>query len=215
MKVYLNGYPEHWLSPYTIIDYVFFWTDWSKCSRRKGYVTDEEFVDHPDWVETWVKRLDPFCQALMAIRKVINPTIRYVKIDYHDTWSMDHTLAYIITPMLKQLRDTKHGYGMVDDEDVPEELKSHNGTKENDYDWDSNAEARYDYILNEMIWAFERLTMDDDTDQFYDHSESKNCKDFMESFRKLKVDREGLNAHEARKQNGFRLFGKYFSSLWD
>jgi len=215
MKVYLNGYPNHWLSPYTIIDYVFFWTDWSKCSRRKGYVTDEEFVDHPDWVETWAKRLDPFCRALMAVRKVINPAIRYVKIDRYDTWSMDHTLAYIITPMLKQLRDTKHGYGMIDDEDVPEELKSHNGTKDDDYSWDSNAEARYDYVLNEMIWAFERLTMDDDTSQFYDHSESEGIKDFMESFRKLKVDREGLNAHEARKTNGFRLFGKYFQTLWD
>ena len=40
-----------------------------------------------------------------------------VRIDDYDTWSMDHTLAYIILPMLKQLRDTKHGSGYVDDED--------------------------------------------------------------------------------------------------
>lgn len=215
MKVYLNGYPNHWLSPYTIIDYVFFWTDWSKCSRNKSIVDDEKWVDHPKWVEVWAKRLDPLCYALQAIRKVINPTIRYVKIDRYDTYSMDHTLAYIIEPMLKQLKATKHGYGMVDDDDVPEELKSHNGTKDNDYDWDSNAEARYDYILNEMIWAFERLNMDDDVAEFYDHTESNEAKDFMESMKLLKVDREGLNAHEARKTNGFRLFGKYFQSLWD
>jgi hypothetical protein len=117
--------------------------------------------------------------------------------------------------MLKQLRDTKHGYGFIDDEDVPEELKSHNGTKENEWDWDSNAEARFDYVLNEMIWAFEQLTLDDDTNEFYDHSECEGIKDFNESLRKLKVDREGLKAHEARKANGYRLFGKYLQSLWD
>ena len=33
MKVYINKYKDHWISPYTMIDYVFFWKDWSKCSR--------------------------------------------------------------------------------------------------------------------------------------------------------------------------------------
>ena len=32
-----------------------------------------------------------------------------IKIDRHDTYSMDHTLALIILPMLVQLRNTKHG----------------------------------------------------------------------------------------------------------
>ena len=36
MKVYLNNYRHHWLSPYTIIDYLFFWTDWSHCHRDKS-----------------------------------------------------------------------------------------------------------------------------------------------------------------------------------
>jgi hypothetical protein len=33
--------------------------------------------------------------------------------------------------------------------------------------------------------------------------------------KKLKVDKEGLKAHQDRKQNGFRLFGTYFQTLWD
>lgn len=33
-----------------------------------------------------------------------------IHIDKWDTWNMDHTLALIIVPMLKQLRDTNHGY---------------------------------------------------------------------------------------------------------
>ena len=52
---------------------------------------------------------------------------------------MDHTLAMIIVPMLKQLKETKHGAPFVDDEDVPEELKSTSApAKENDWDTDDN-----------------------------------------------------------------------------
>ena len=42
----------------------------------------------------------------------------------YDTWSMDHTLALIIVPMLKQLKETKHGAPNVDASDVPMYLKS-------------------------------------------------------------------------------------------
>jgi hypothetical protein len=84
MKVYFNGYPNHWLSPYTIIDYVFFWTDWSKCSRNKHIIADEKWIDHPAWVEKVVPLLNPFCEVLKKVREIISPTIRYVKI--HGQW---------------------------------------------------------------------------------------------------------------------------------
>jgi len=216
MKVYFNGYPNHWLSPYTIIDYVFFWTDWSKCSRRKGFVDDKDFIDHPAWVEKVVPLLNPFCDALQKVREVISPQIRYVKIDRYDTWSMDHTLAYIIHPMLVQLNWAKHGAPYTDDEDVPEYLRSHMAQpKENEWDTDSLHFMRWDWILNEMIWAFEQELKDDDEHQFFDHSESRGIKDFNESMKKLKVDHEGLEAHQKRKANGFRLFGRYYQNLWD
>jgi len=54
-----------------------------------------------------------------------------VKIEPHDTWSMDCTLAMIIHPMLVQLKDTKHGY--------PSGL----------------TEESWNDILDEMIWAFD------------------------------------------------------------
>ena len=43
-----------------------------------------------------------------------------VKIDEWDTWSMDHTLALIIHPMLLQLRDTTNGSPFIELEDRPE-----------------------------------------------------------------------------------------------
>ena len=212
----MNGYPDHWLSPYTIIDYTFFWTEWSKCHRDKGIVEDKDFIDRPEWVEKWADRLDPICQVIKRIRQVIHPQIRYVKIDRYDTWSMDHTLAHIIHPMLVQLNKEKHGAPFTEDDDVPKELRSYVAPpKENEWDTDENHFKRWDYILDEMIWAFEQELKDDDVAQFYDHSESDDVKDWNEKMSKLKVDREGLEAHQKRKANGFRLFGKYYSALWD
>jgi len=49
-----------------------------------------------------------------------------IHIDRWDTWSMDHTLAPVILPMLVQLKATKHGAPCVDLEDVPEELRPTN-----------------------------------------------------------------------------------------
>ena len=216
MKVYINGYPDHWISPYTIIDYTFFWTDWSKCHRDKGIVEDVDFVDRPEWAEKWSDRLDPICKVIKRIREVIKPTIRYVKIDRYDTWSMDHTLSYIIHPMLVQLNKEKHGAPFTDDADVPDELKSTSAPpRENEWDTDDNHFKRWDWIMNEMVWAFEQELKDDDEAQFFDHSESRSIEDWEERMDKLKVDRDGLEAHQKRKANGYRLFGRYYQNLWD
>ena len=47
-----------------------------------------------------------------------------VRIDNYDVWNMDVTLAQIILPMLKRLKEVKHGAPKVDNEDVPEHLRA-------------------------------------------------------------------------------------------
>ena len=144
----------------------------------------------------------------------LNRKIDYVKIDYWDTWSMDSTLSHIIVPMLKQLQASKHGAPFVADEDVPEDLKSTSAPKAEDDDVDSNHFMRWDWVLNEMIWAFEQKLNDDSESQFFDHSTVKGLpwdKDYVAP----KVDWDGLKAHQERMANGFRLFGKYYQGLWD
>jgi len=219
MKVWISNYRDHWISPYTIIENIFFWTDWSKCGRNKGVIEDKDYVDHPAWVEQWANRITPISTAIRVVLDFIHPPIKYVKIDRWDTWSMDHTLANIILPMLKQLSKTKHGAPYTEDEDVPEYLRSHMAQpKENEWDTDSLHFMRWDWILAEMIWAFEQKVTDDDESQFYDHSECKDLKDIKdwnERISKVKVDNEGLEAHQKRKANGFKLFGKYYQNLWD
>jgi hypothetical protein len=224
MKIYKSCYRNHWISPYTIIDRVFFWTDWSKCSRSRCIVDDEAFVDHPVWVETASKYLAPVSRATQWILDVIHPSINYIKIDRWDTWSMDHTLGDIILPMLRQLQETKHGAPFTDDADVPEYLRSHMAQpKENEWDTDSLHFMRWDWIIAEMIWAFEQKVADDAESQFFDHSayEKDNVPvkewlaDLENRVNKTKYDEVGHRAWQDRKANGFRLFGKYFENLWD
>ena len=202
MKVYLSKYRYHWISPYTVLEKVFFW-------REIDY--DEPIIDK------WSDRLTPICQGIQKVLDFIHPKINYVKIDRWDTWSMDYTLSFIVVPMLKQLKETKHGAPFVDDEDVPEELKSTSAPpKENDYDTDDNHFKRWDWALNEMIWAFEQNLDNNSEEKFFDHAEwDEKEKDFGKNLHKIKIDQVGLKVHQDRKANGFRLFGKYYQGLWD
>ena len=143
-----------------------------------------------------------------------------VKIDKWDTWSMDHTLASIVLPMLKQLKATKHGAPIVDDKDVPKELRSKNAPpKENMWDTDANHFLRWDWVLDEMIWAFEQKCRDDWESDYYEYREMgpEESKDPNSLFGLKLVweDREGAKAHQERMTNGFKLFGKYYENLWD
>ena len=152
MKVYINKYRNHWLSPYKICEKICFW---------------REIEYEEPWVKAVNTVLEPIMTRIMNLMNVINPKIDYVKIDRWDTWSMDQTLSYIILPMLKQLKATTHGAPYVDDEDVPDELKSTSAPpKENQYDADDNHHKRWDYVLDEMIFAFEHKVDDAWEDAF-------------------------------------------------
>jgi hypothetical protein len=233
MKIYIGKPRDHWISPYTIMDYAFFWTDWSKCSRDRRIRSLEEestYVEHPEWVERWSNRLVPVSQAIQWVWDRVHPPINLVKIDYWDTWSMDHTLSPIILPMLKQLKAVQHGAGFVDDDDVPEELKSTSAPpKENEWDTDANHFRRWEYVLDEMIFAFDHKADDSWEDAFrsgehdlihvpceWDEAGRPTMYQMKEGPNNTyKCDYEGMQVVEARIQNGFCLFGKYYQNLWD
>ena len=224
MKVYKSCYRSHWISPLTIVERVFFWTKWGRQGRVNIIVEDEDFVPTPAWAERLADLIEPFSRALQWFLDLVHPQINYVKLDRWDTWSMDHTLADIILPMLKQLKETKHGAPFTDDADVPEYLRSHMAQpKENEWDTDSLHFMRWDWILAEMIWAFEQKVSDDAESQFFDHSAYEKDKvpvkdwlaDMENRVNKTKYDQAGHEAWLKRKANGFRLFGKYYENLWD
>jgi hypothetical protein len=237
MKVYINRYKDHWISPYTMLDYAFWWTDWSKCARDKSIRSIEEernYIERPEWTERWSDYLTPISRAIQWAWDRIDPKIDYVKIDRWDTWSMDHTLGQIALPMLRQLKRDKHGAPLVDDEDVPEHLRSTAApAKENEWDTDENHFLRWDWVMDEMIFAFEHRLDDSWEDEFRsgeidmlwvpvdrDGNEvPKGDHNFYQMKRgpkdTYKCDYEGMKKVQARIDNGFRLFGKYYQALWD
>jgi hypothetical protein len=128
---------------------------------------------------------------------------------------MDHSLAHIILPMLKQLKATKHGSPNTDLEDVPAELHPTVAPgPHNNYD-DETVHKRWEWVMDEMIWAFEQKLVDDGDAEFYDHSGVQPGASINQQINQMKVDRAGLDAYHKRMANGFRLFGKYYQGLWD
>lgn len=201
MRVYINKYKNHWISPITIVEYIFFWTDWSKCGRAKGFVADADYVQSPKWADKLSDFLEPVSYAIKFVWDLVDRKIDYVKIDRWDTWSMDSTLTKIILPMLKQLQASKQGSPFVEDADVPEYLRSHMAQpKDHEWDTDSLWHMRWEWVMNEMVFAFEKLNEDDWEAEF--HTDKT-------------WDKASYDIVNDRIQNGLTLFGKYYRGLWD
>ena len=206
MKVKISNYPDRLRC--TIHDrYMrnkYGYNDWPKEQTR--------FENFLEWLE----------DAVQSVYNLINVPLLdkreqkiKVRIDRWDTWSMDHTLAPIILPMLKQLKAEKHGAPFVDLKDVPKELHGKKLTKKqkDQGEVDDKHFERWDWIMDEMIWAFEQKNRDNWEEDYYGP-----WHDFDGSIsggRFEWTDDEGRRKHQERMSNGFRLFGKYYENLWD
>jgi hypothetical protein len=148
-----------------------------------------------------------------------------VRIDPWDTWGMDHTLSPIILPMLLQLKATKQGSPAVSSEDVPESLRP-SSEETALYNKEGSTDKcffdRWDYIMDEMIFAFK--SKDKDWEAQFDSGEfdmkfvpaGEGMFELVKGVNHTKTtDWEGRKAYQARISNGFRLFGKYYEDLWD
>ena len=169
MKVYIGNYPN-WYSTYNF-------ENWLLEKLHKKYHWDIEEKDYTRLDKIIVWCCDKWQKVLnVTINKLFQKRTVKIRIDKYDTWNMNDTLAMIILPMLKQLKETKHGSPMVDLEDVPEELRGHGTAEDGDYqlhlDFGEEAKnvfeeaawgalhTRWDWVLNEMIWTFSQLNTD-------------------------------------------------------
>jgi hypothetical protein len=215
MKVYIGPYP----------------TDWIRCTIHSNYMQKKYGYDWPSSETKFEKFLENVEDGIqefynVTINKILCHRKRKVKIriDRHDTWSMDHDLSLIILPMLKQIQKSKQGSPCIDDEDVPEHLRSINSTtKDNEWDSDSLVHDRWNWVLSEMIWAFEQLVNEDSEEQFHtgviDYSFEKQPDGHSIMVKGPNdthvYDREGHKLFNERISNGLILFGKYYRGLWD
>ena len=246
MRVKIGPY-TNWFGPYQLAEKLCFWAKEEK--------DEYGFPKTPDWVHNfgewlahgsvepesdvgeltkiWEDRPTTWLYKFLSwIESKKKRTIK-VHIDRWDTWSMDHTLAHIILPMLKQLKDRKHGSQMVDMEDVPEHMRT-TSTEEYDqqltfdfYQEDSDHKydmhARWDWVMDEMIFAFESKLDDSWQDQFETGDSDLQWKKLEDGMSQMihgpnhtKVyDWVGRQKYQERISDGFRLFGKYYEGLWD
>ena len=171
MRVKIGPY-KSWFGPFQLAEMI-------------PFISEDSAFRIGEWLSnTWV---DNFCQWVDSKR---NRKVK-IHIDRCDTWNMDHTLALIIHPMLKQLKETKLGSHYVEDEDVPEHMRYGDPNNMGD-NW---VHYKWEWVLNELIWTFEQLSKDDD--------------------KSYTLDSVKFQEYNDRINNGLRLFGRYYRGLWD
>jgi hypothetical protein len=251
MKVKIGPY-RNWIGPYQISEFLLTPLTWFK-PKRPGKLEQAltETQDPHDALchklGDWLARrkdgsdtyLTKVCQWIDRKKK---RTIK-IKIDPWDTWNMNDTLALIILPMLKQLKANKHGSPFVNQEDVPEHLWAAEEPSDENGWLDNTHHERWEWVMDEMIWAFEQLSDEDNDAQFHSGNfemlwqaqdkdgnpigipepmESRTKHEGAVTYQMVKgpndtsvFDRKGYETHHKRIANGLRLFGTYYQGLWD
>jgi len=230
MLVKIGPYVDY-IGPYQIAEKLLFWIP----KYDENYDTTIAYDKYVNRLGEMLAStpLDTICQWINSRqhRKI------KVKIHDYDTWSMDSTLALIVPPMLKQLKEIKHGSAFVALEDVPEYLRYTDNpeyeTSQLAFDFynaedcvkiDCDFHTRWDWVLNEMIYAFEMILDDDNWMESYKTQTPMTEEEKKQQSRldkllykdvKVEYDLDAIREVEKRISNGFRLFGTYYRSLWD
>lgn len=250
MKVCIGPY-KNWFGPYQLAEKLMFWVPKEKdeygFERTANRVhnfgewlahgsvePDEEVGSITSWNKdrhiTWIYKF------LLWVDSKKKRKIK-IHIDKWDIWSMDHTLAEIILPMLKQLKATQHGSHIVDLEDVPEYMRT-----DTHYDYDAqqcfefyfdkmenenktgyDTHDRWTWVIDEMIFAFEHHVDDSWEEQYRSGDHDLQWKKLENGMSEMirgpgdtyKCDYDAIEKINKRMGNGFRLFGKYYRGLWD
>ena len=239
MKIKIGPY-KNWFGPYQLAEKLMFWVPKEKDEYGIPRTADRvhnlgEWLAHgsvePEQevgeITSW-DRDRPITWLYKFLQWIDSKKKRTIKIhiDRWDTWGMDHTLAFIVLPMLKQLKETKHGAPYVDLKDVPKELHGKKLTKKqkDNGEVDESHFARWDWVLDEMIFAFESKVGDGrwedqfetgETDLQWKKLEDGNYQMVNGPNHTREYDWEGRKKYQERISNGFRLFGKYYENLWD
>jgi hypothetical protein len=228
MKVNIGRYKSYF-GPYQLAEFLCFWT-WGDKDEPDYVFKFGEWLAHgsiePELEVGEIEmfggedRHDTLLHKLLSWIDSKKKRKINVRIDRWDTYSLDSTLAYIILPSLLEIKKDQRGTPYVSDFDVPFNL--HCPEEENTTgDIDANWVARWDYVLDEMIFAFESQVDTSWQDQFYGDMSGglafkklENGHSEMITIGTMEIDHEGKEKYQKRIDNGLLLFGKYYQSLW-
>ena len=182
----------------------------------KNYKSFEEMMEHINKKDVWYKEL----WLIIRVRTeqffdIQRDTYRYFKRGIQrwnrgwsdeDVWSVNSFLSEIIPPMLKRLKETKHGIPcVVDKMETDKEMKE--------------AEKQWDEILDTIIWTFETSKKIADNELAYFERWTQKKAD---KYNKIWVDYKyepkprAMTKEEClRYKKGWFYLQKFFYSLWD
>lgn len=211
MKIHIGPYLNYF-GPYQAADLLMHvGVSEDRCHRIGHYLSDTLLGDLLNRIHDWKKR------------KV------KIRIDEYDSWNADHTLALIILPVLKQLKETKHGSsGSLDEFAMTSQSSSQYCfdfyAEDDEKAWEAG-HKKWEEILDKMIWSFEQILDDSWQDQYWsqkpildldEHPEDADseCKPLRWKQKGI-CDWDGMRKHEMKINEGVELFGKHYRNLWD
>lgn len=222
MRVHIGPYID-WIGPYQISQKILFWIP----EYDKDGHNNKTVFEFGTWLATNKDGKDSYLMKVCNWIHSKNKRKVKIKIDKYDHWNAHNTASMVLLPLIKELQKHKQGSGFIDDEDVPDNLKSTSAPpKENEYDTDELFSDRYDWVLSEIIFALESDQPDNDWESQFTHEQAEiDFTDYPEDEGKTfiplrwktegKYDWEGRKTYQARIDNGFRLMGKYWQTFWD
>lgn len=182
MHVRMGRYPS-FIGPYQLADKIIWWAD--------KYDDEDPWADRAHRLGRWLAQdrhgndtlLTKACRWIHKNLQNGGERRVSVRVDDYDVWGADHTLALIILPVLEKLKSQKHGSPMVDAADLPKHLRLSKREQRINQDghWDKSLKADeaeikrvsdkfhagWDWVMDEMIWAFRQHAEGDWDDQFH------------------------------------------------
>lgn len=185
MKIKIRKYIEIW-NIYTFVDKICIFFN----------VEDDKVIEIFNKIEE-IKWLERFNDFINNLNEKINSKKDTIKIDEWDVWNLDITLAKIIYPALLEYKRQIDVYHESTDEFIE--------------------------ALDKMIFSFKVLN-EDWEQQFYSEIENNENKPLYETDdngyivkinKFFNYDEKGYNAYKDKINEGLKLFGEKYMSLWN
>jgi predicted metal-dependent hydrolase len=183
---------------------------------RKSYKSVDELWEDLDKKEVWYRRILLHIKWKMEyFFDIPSDVYRFFKRGLQrwargwadeDVWSINNFLSEIIPPMLKRLKETKHGIPTIvgkmrTDEEVGE------------------AEKQWEEILDSIIWTFKTSKKIDDNELAYFKKWSqKKCDKYNKIWIDWKYEPKprAMTKEECKQyESGWSNLKKYYFNLWD
>lgn len=228
MRVKIGRYPHH----FDTKDLLYRYLDWRYGVSEWLFFGDDGHDGQPDY--DWIDR--SVIRTLKGVDWILDKCLNRfidrsrgpkhkVTVDPHDVVSLDYTLGLVILPALKRFREDNDSIHIVDPVDVPSYLKPSKDELDHYYqtmEIDDKAHARWEWVLDEMIWAFECVVDKSWEDQYhtgnmdiqFERTSNGYCSMVYGPDHTHQFDSKGYEDHSKRIDRGLKLFTKYYRTLW-